>query len=333
MNHSKRINSIDIFRLYCSILVVAIHINPFSDINSNLGYFVSQILSRIAVPFFFCVSGYYYIKKLNSNIFCTKQMFIKVFKIYLVWTIIYYTRDIFIYYGDLNIVQIIRTFVINFFINGSSYHFWYLIGLLFSILFVGLLYKLHLQKYIPALALGLYLVGLLGCSYSFLGNKIPLIKIIINSPKFLLIRRILLMGFPFFCLGGYIDKIYSLTKKHAKLNLIISTFLFIAEIIVVNRFKLGTNIIITIFLPVLLSSIYVLLLNNPLPQSDLFALRCHSLANYIYYSHPLLIWGISLVLLIDANSTCAFFVVLFLCYVSWRVLFNTNNLFIKKYII
>lgn len=60
MGESKgRINSIDIFRYICSVMVIAIHTAPFSDINEQLGYAFSQIIPRIAVPFFFAVSGYF----------------------------------------------------------------------------------------------------------------------------------------------------------------------------------------------------------------------------------------------------------------------------------
>lgn len=76
----KRNNIVDIFRLICAILVVAIHTNPLTDINYYFGYLGSQILPRIAVPFFFSISGYYYIKKLqrteDNHIF---QVFIKTF--------------------------------------------------------------------------------------------------------------------------------------------------------------------------------------------------------------------------------------------------------------
>lgn len=58
MADNHRINSIDIARLFAAILVIAIHtqaIEWFPDYsNGNI-----QILTRIAVPFFFCTSGYF----------------------------------------------------------------------------------------------------------------------------------------------------------------------------------------------------------------------------------------------------------------------------------
>lgn len=63
METTHRINSIDIARLFAAILVIAIHTQAimwFSDrANGNI-----QILTRVAVPFFFC----------TADIFCKKAM-------------------------------------------------------------------------------------------------------------------------------------------------------------------------------------------------------------------------------------------------------------------
>ena len=67
MKNNQRNNSIDIFRLICAVLVIIIHTRPFEDQNELLGYIVVQILPRIAVPFFFCVSGYYYFHALKKR--------------------------------------------------------------------------------------------------------------------------------------------------------------------------------------------------------------------------------------------------------------------------
>lgn len=58
MADSRRINSIDIARLFATILVIAIHTQAivwFSDYDNGS----IQILTRIATPFFFCTSGYF----------------------------------------------------------------------------------------------------------------------------------------------------------------------------------------------------------------------------------------------------------------------------------
>ena len=97
----KRNNSIDIFRLVCALLVVAIHTHPFADINEYVGYFCTSVLTRIAVPFFFCVSGYYYVEKLEKiGLRAFKDTSKKILKIYIVWSIIY---------SVINVIQYINS--------------------------------------------------------------------------------------------------------------------------------------------------------------------------------------------------------------------------------
>lgn len=57
------IPSIDLMRVICAFMVVAIHIVPFDRINENIRYILIEIIPRIAVPFFFVVSGFF-VKKI-----------------------------------------------------------------------------------------------------------------------------------------------------------------------------------------------------------------------------------------------------------------------------
>ena len=57
---TERNDSINITRVICAILVVSIHAQPFNGISDSINYYDGNVISRIAVPFFFIVSGYYY---------------------------------------------------------------------------------------------------------------------------------------------------------------------------------------------------------------------------------------------------------------------------------
>lgn len=90
METNHRINSIDIARLFAAILVIAIHTQAimwFSDrANGNI-----QILTRVAVPFFFCTSGYFlqkgYVRKGCSAIATSIW---NVFRLYMALSIVYF---------------------------------------------------------------------------------------------------------------------------------------------------------------------------------------------------------------------------------------------------
>lgn len=331
----KRVNSIDIFRLLCALLVVIIHTSPFTDMNETLGFIVVQILPRIAVPFFFCISGYYYIEKLNDGKFVCKQTFLKVLKLYIFWACIYYIRDfiLYMYTGSLNIKGIIHTFIVTFFTSGASYHFWYFVCLLFSIVAVGLFYKLHAQKALPFVATFLYIIGLLGCSYYAIGAQIPFLTKIINSQSFTLIRRTFLMGFPFFCMGGMLEPMRKKIKNHILIKILISGVLFLAEIVIVVKCHLQSNIIITIFLPVLLVFVVAYLIDHPLSNHNAVAKKCRSLANYTFYVHPLFIWTLQTTIAQHISNFALFTLTVTCCIVSWLLLSKVDNRIIKKYVV
>lgn len=56
---------LDYFRIFAAILVVMIHIPPFKSfeidgtVYTNIDFFISHVLARIAVPFFFIASGFF----------------------------------------------------------------------------------------------------------------------------------------------------------------------------------------------------------------------------------------------------------------------------------
>ncbi|WP_420319517.1 acyltransferase family protein [Faecalicatena contorta] len=89
----RRINSIDIFRYICAVMIIAIHTAPFSDINEQLGYVFSQIIPRIAVPFFFAVAGYFYMSKLENGNNYFADYLKRLLGTYFIWSLFYYTLN------------------------------------------------------------------------------------------------------------------------------------------------------------------------------------------------------------------------------------------------
>lgn len=147
-----RNNSIDIARLICAILVVSIHTRPLEDINPYLGYVAIEVFPRIAVPFFYCISGYFYIEKIESAREKTrvafKKTFMKLLKVYLFWSVVFFLCDINSYFNTgMNWKGIIASYFLNFFVYGSYYHLWYFIGLFFSIIIVTAFYIIRWKRY------------------------------------------------------------------------------------------------------------------------------------------------------------------------------------------
>ena len=160
---------LDVLRIICAVLVVAIHFAPFgSDEKFELLNFRTvQYFSRNAVPLFFIMSSFFFFKKvieddeLNMKAAWTKLL--TYFKQYVLWTVIYLFMIVKNYtHGRKTIPELIR----DFFFCGSYFHLWYLPALITGLIVVVLLYKAGLSAYkILAVSAVLYVIGLFGQSY------------------------------------------------------------------------------------------------------------------------------------------------------------------------
>lgn len=289
----NRNNSIDLFRYVAALMVVLIHSHFWSEWGV-VGDFIGNILPRIAVPFFFAVTGYFYIGGILSD----KKVFLKNFKhillVYGVWSIIYYAvaflYDVIFSHGS--VVEFVKEIPLSFFISGSTQHFWYFPALVISLVLVELFRKLKLMKLLIPISIVFYLIGCLGTSYYSLGNAIPVFSDIINADWFNILRRILFMGFPFVSAGFLLRKLQDKVSEYKNILLlgwIVAALFFLAEIYIIRYFSVAISVMITLGLYPLLILTMLLLLDNPLPKYSKQASACRVIANVTYYSHPLII--------------------------------------------
>lgn len=290
----ERNASIDIFRLICALMVVSIHTAPLSEFGDNWRYFTVQILPRIGVPFFFCTMGYYYIGSLLKGEYKFWQTMKKLLITYGLWSIIYYIQDMKqVLNGSVALIGFFVNCVRQFVIYGSREHFWFFPAVFFSIILATLFAKIGKLSWLAGLSIGAYILGLLGCSYYTIGNQIPIISAFVNSSQYELIRRIVLMGFPFFMTGYFLQeiKLKNIANKKVIVLEIIYLIAFLTEIIFVNKMQIQKNVIITVFLYLLLFNTMILLLKNPCGQCGRGASVTRDMSNFIYYSHPLfMVW-------------------------------------------
>ena len=191
-----RSKNIDILKTICSFLIVCIHI-PFPGTAGQ--YFIA--LSRIAVPIFFMITGYFYsdivrrgeeVRQIRKILFLVIQANL----LYLIWRCFYAVMS-------QNIVLFTSTFSAKnlfkfLFLNESplSGHLWYLGAILYVLIIIYIVNKLKLEKYlyrlIPVLLLGDLLLG----KYSLVlwDREFP----------YILVRNFLFVGIPYFCIGRLI---------------------------------------------------------------------------------------------------------------------------------
>lgn len=160
----KNYAGIDYFRLAAALMVVGIHIGPFSSWSKDADYLLTYCLGRIAVPFFLMTTGYFVLAPYVSSGFQKKRLvhryFVKNITLYLAATILYVPLAL---YSE-NIPHSILEFFKYILFDGTFYHLWYFpAAIIGCILLIFLIQKSMRIAIIFSVAA--YIVGMFGDSY------------------------------------------------------------------------------------------------------------------------------------------------------------------------
>ena len=91
----KQYKSLDIAKFICAILIIILHTAPFSSYSKILTFGFRNIVTVIAVPFFFATSGFLLFKKVESLEDRARDSYIKKYLsrliiMYLIWSAVYF---------------------------------------------------------------------------------------------------------------------------------------------------------------------------------------------------------------------------------------------------
>lgn len=129
-----RNNNIDILKIVLAFLVIALHMFPVTKLKGIEGWISYEIASgitRIAVPTFFLISGYFLRNKLNDTAYLWKYAK-RILLLYVIWQLLYLPDLIRFYHlGWFKRTDMILKLVYGY------WHLWYLLA---TVLAVGLLY-------------------------------------------------------------------------------------------------------------------------------------------------------------------------------------------------
>lgn len=209
----KTYEAIDIAKIVSALLVVCIHTFPLADISENANFVLVSILARLAVPFFFISSAYFFFQKIDfkktyrdpENIQVWKRYLKRLLKIYVIWSILYLPYNfVLIHNGGFTWMAVVR-YLRDFFFTGSYYHLWFLPALMFA---VSLVYVLVLQLNVKKtiwISFLLYLIGMMGNLYPEFLQGIPGISTLYDAylSVFVTTRNGLFFGMIFMSLGCY----------------------------------------------------------------------------------------------------------------------------------
>lgn len=200
----KNYNGIDLIKFIMAIFVVMIHLTPLTVLGDK-AQFACVILTRVAVPFFFCASGFLLKYKLNSakSDEQYKKLVLDYVKrilwLYIIWTTVYLPCILFWFRKE---GETILSFLQKCIFDGSYVHLWYLPSVAVAGLITAYLYKKLGALKTSVIAIGLYLIGLVDTSYYGVAERLSFTGAVeIYDNIFLTTRNGLFFGFAFVTLG------------------------------------------------------------------------------------------------------------------------------------
>ena len=290
-NGGSRIESWDAFKWLAAFLVVAVHTSPLESIWPYGDFLLTRIAARLAVPFFFMLTGYFTVQ--------VKKTEKKLLLLYLGVTCLYLPVQIYKYMGGETFTagRILK----DIFFDGTFYHLWYLPACMLGLALMTLLLKCGKENAM-AISILLYVIGLLGDSYFGLVRLSPVLSKVYDGmfTCFSYTRNGIFMAPLFLLLGRLFREQEKKGKqnknKEKELILFLCSFvLMIQEALLLHNTDWQRHDSMYLFLPLCSYHLFVFLrcVNERDLPSERSGNRTDSLwlkgPMYIYFLHPLVI--------------------------------------------
>ena len=301
--------NLNILKYISSILIIILHLRPFLNYSNELDLAFNNIITRICVPIFFIITGYFVAKKEKENKNYIKKYIKKTIPLYFAWSLLYipviigtiiqYLPIINEYISKINItlpLLIILSIILLPIIvlialcyTGVYYHLWYFPAIIFSLIVL----KKWKQKFnIKYLLIISFILLLLGATETYYGVLPLSIKRILSYYYniFFTTRNFLFFGLFYVVLGYYVGTKEKAYSKYCFLKLIVSFFLLTFEAILLHDTdRLNSNILLScipLTYYLFISSIYI---TNSMKLDFQFG----TYSKYYYLIHPMAIFVIS----------------------------------------
>lgn len=286
-----RAENIDVLKAICAFLVVCIHV-PFPG---KIGAYFTT-LTRVAVPIFFMITGYFYsdiVAQHKSKKQIRKICFLGVQAniIFFIWNI---TLNLLKRYNLVAYVQSVftRKNILKFLLLNESPlagHLWYLGAIFYVLVIVWLVNRLNCRKLLCYMTPVLLIADLLFGKYSLL--------VFHREFPYILVRNFFCVGIPYFCIGDFVRQKQSSEKWNKRVLLILIVVFAITSL--VERFVLvnaGLNTIrdhyiSTTFLAI---SLFLYALKSNWSNKGLVMIG-RTYSTWLYIVHPIFITILSIV--------------------------------------
>ena len=302
--------NLNILKYISSILIIVLHLRPFLNFSNELDLAFNNILTRICVPIFFIITGYFVAKKEKENKNYIKKYIKKTIPLYFAWSLLYipviigtiirYLPIINEYISKINItlpLLIILSIILLPIIvlialcyTGVYYHLWYFPAIIFSLIVLKKWKQKFNIKYLLIISFILLLFGATETYYGVLPLSIKrTLSYYYNI--FFTTRNFLFFGLFYVVLGYYVGTKEKAYSKYCFLKLIVSFFLLTFEAILLHDTdRLNSNILLScipLTYYLFISAIYI---TNSVKLNFQFG----TYSKYYYLMHPMVIFVISL---------------------------------------
>ena len=301
--------NLNILKYISSILIIILHLRPFLNFSNELDLAFNNIITRICVPIFFIITGYFVAKKEKENKNYIKKYIKKTIPLYFAWSLLYipviigtiiqYLPIINEYISKINItlpLLIILSIILLPIIvlialcyTGVYYHLWYFPAIIFSLIVLKKWKQKFNIKYLLIISFILLLFGATETYYGVLPLSIKrTLSYYYNI--FFTTRNFLFFGLFYVVLGYYVGTKEKAYSKYCFLKLIVSFFLLTFEAILLHDTdRLNSNILLScipLTYYLFISSIYI---TNSMKLDFQFG----TYSKYYYLIHPMAIFVIS----------------------------------------
>jgi len=279
---------LDIFQFVAALLVVLVHCGKLSS-DPRLHFVLKSLLCRIAVPFYFVCSGFFYRERANLQVDYPKKYYQRQIAQYLKWSILYLPFGlIFISQQNLSPLLYPIALLAGLVYSGIWYHLWYIPALLSGLWLVQkAVEKLNYKKAFLLFSL-LFALGSTETYSSFIEQTV-LGSLYHTYRTFFFTTRNGLLFSPLFILCGFVLSDYKehpFFQMHEKKGLFFSVLLLILEgwILYPNQ---GDDKNFLFSLVPLSFFLVAGLTREQISNSDRTFPILRSLNKYVYFLHPL----------------------------------------------
>lgn len=317
---------IDYLKMFFATCVVALHTGLLKNAPDNINFWVTQLIFRMAVPFFFMSSSFFLGLKihqcaLNSSSiilnYCKRLVRLLVFFdlfSFVISLLLFFCSD-----ESLNHFCCKSLQKILFYPDGAL---WFIQACIVGSLMLLFFIKKQLVRISIVAGITLYVVALLGDSYFFVVKKFCMLDGIFESylECFLTFRNGIFVGFFYMSLGYWASKIRTKCtckdwRKQSGLLAMCSFILYVIELVFlryVGAFPAKDDASVFLSLPIIMFFL-IIFLSYYQRQASFFTMYCRNLSTGMYLLHKPMIFFWLVVLssshLLYTNKICLFVLV------------------------